>query len=494
MTSDQTTPALPGALLSPNLKAMAELTDILHDRDETLIKERDELKVLNRIISGANRSTTGKELFENTLPHILNAFGFCGGLAYLVNPKTRVAKIAYHIGADDWAVEKFKTLQIDEEPQKLVFNNGEPFIVENLQSRRPDGTYGKQIKSLISYPIRSPCGIVGAIALFSKTDAIISDETKISLPAISSYLGDALRRIWAEQNLIKEANKYQDLYKLLRSLCDNVTDMIWAKDLDKRYIFVNKAIAERLLLATDTDEPIGKDDLFFATRQREFHPDNPRWHTFGECCQDSDQVILDELTAKRFDEYGNVNGNLLYLEVFKAPFWDERGNLIGTVGCGRDVTEAKAQERERELLYMDNEVKNQELMAISEMLKNNVDDLTTNYNLIYSIIDNLPFAIAWKDKEGIYRGCNKRYAAIFGFNKEEIINSHFTKILPSYLIEKAIQSDKEAIETGKVKLDTRIQCPQGKILDVTFYKVTYNDECGNIAGTVVSIYNKERGE
>ena len=49
-------------------------------------------------------------------------------------------------------------------------------------------------------------------------------------------------------------------------LCDNVPDMIWAKDLEKRYTFVNKALCTNLLNARDTEEPIGKTDLFFSGR------------------------------------------------------------------------------------------------------------------------------------------------------------------------------------------------------------------------------------
>lgn len=125
---------------------------------------------------------------------------------------------------------------------------------------------------------------------------------------------------------------------LLRLMCDNVPDMIWAKDLDKRYLFANKAFCAQLLNARDTEEPLGKTDLFFAERERASHPGNPQWHTFGEICRDSDDIVLEKKQAGRFDEYGNVKGEFLFLDVYKAPFWDQAGNLIGTVGCARDVT------------------------------------------------------------------------------------------------------------------------------------------------------------
>lgn len=140
----------------------------------------------------------------------------------------------------------------------------------------------------------------------------------------------------------------QRLDTMLRLICDNVPDMIWAKDLDKRYIFANKAICEKLLGADGTNEPIGKTDLYFAQRLRASHPDNPEWHTFGEICRDTDQMTMDAGTESRFDEYGNVMGSFLFLDVRKAPLFDDAGEMIGTVGSARDVTAQKRMEKELE--------------------------------------------------------------------------------------------------------------------------------------------------
>ncbi|HPX62086.1 MAG TPA: PAS domain S-box protein [Deltaproteobacteria bacterium] len=139
--------------------------------------------------------------------------------------------------------------------------------------------------------------------------------------------------------------RYRQLAGLLRMMCDNVPDMIWAKDMDNRYIFANKAICRDLLGAADTDEPIGNDDLFFATRERSMHKDNPLWHTFGEICIDSDAATIKSGLAQQFDEFGNVRGKFLFLDVHKAPFLNENGEVIGTVGSARDVTRARQAEQ-----------------------------------------------------------------------------------------------------------------------------------------------------
>jgi signal transduction histidine kinase len=117
--------------------------------------------------------------------------------------------------------------------------------------------------------------------------------------------------------------------------------MLWVKDLNGIYMYANQAICDGLLMAKDTDEPIGKNDIFFALRERETHSDNPNWHTFGELCFNSDLIVINNNKPMKFEEYGNVKGEMLYLEVYKAPFYDVNGNIIGTVGAGRDISQLK---------------------------------------------------------------------------------------------------------------------------------------------------------
>jgi len=165
--------------------------------------------------------------------------------------------------------------------------------------------------------------------------------------------------------------------ELLKLLTENLPDMLWVKDLNGKYIYANKAICNGLLMAKDTKEPIGKGDVFFALREREAHGDKPHWHTFGELCFNSDQTVIDGGKPMKFEEYGNVKGKLLYLEVFKAPFYDKDKNIIGTVGSGRDITKMKKiqLELERTLKTLDKQRKELEYQA-------NHDSLTSLPNRI----------------------------------------------------------------------------------------------------------------
>lgn len=147
------------------------------------------------------------------------------------------------------------------------------------------------------------------------------------------------------ERLKKSEEKHRKLQQLFRNMVDIMPDMLWAKDLDKNYIFVNQSICRNLLNAKDIHEPIGKNDMFFATRERESHPEHPEWHTFGEICRDSDTIVLNTMKTGQFDEYGNVKGRFLYLDVIKTPLKNEHGQVIGVVGTARDVTAYKDAEK-----------------------------------------------------------------------------------------------------------------------------------------------------
>ena len=136
--------------------------------------------------------------------------------------------------------------------------------------------------------------------------------------------------------------------KFLELLSEDLPDMLWVKDIEGRYLFANKAIKENLLMVKEGEDIAGRDDLFFAMRERMTQPDNSQWHTFGELCADSDKIVIQENRPMRFEEYGNIKGEMTYLEVHKAPFHDENGVVLGTVGAGRDITLLKETQHQLE--------------------------------------------------------------------------------------------------------------------------------------------------
>ncbi|MDD9301224.1 MAG: PAS domain S-box protein [Desulfobacter sp.] len=117
-------------------------------------------------------------------------------------------------------------------------------------------------------------------------------------------------------------------------MMDNAPDLIWAKDMDDNYIFVNKATCHILLKCTSASKALGQNDIYFAAREN----NRGYLHTFGEICVNSDQVVKKSGKPGRFIEEGFVRGAYLILDVSKAPFYDDQGQMIGTVGSARDIT------------------------------------------------------------------------------------------------------------------------------------------------------------
>jgi diguanylate cyclase (GGDEF)-like protein/PAS domain S-box-containing protein len=139
----------------------------------------------------------------------------------------------------------------------------------------------------------------------------------------------------------------------LKLISKHLPDMLWAKDLEGNYLYANESICKNLLMAK-TNEVIGKNDVYFATRERNKHQSNKQWHTFGELCFNSDYVVLEHMKPMIFEEYGNIKGKLVYLEVHKAPLYDSNGVLIGTIGSGRDITsQIMLEETNKKLAFYD---------------------------------------------------------------------------------------------------------------------------------------------
>ena len=180
--------------------------------------------------------------------------------------------------------------------------------------------------------------------------AIAGKSLHVSRAAVSAIMGSerlademAERRL-AELALKDSEEKSQRLASMLRLICDNVPDMIWAKDLENRYVFANKALCEKLLDLVNTDEPLGKTFDYFVARERDRHPDDPEWYSYGQFAQDIDRHTLGRDEPTTFEESGNVFGKFVFLEAHQARLINARGEVIGTVGCARDITERKASE------------------------------------------------------------------------------------------------------------------------------------------------------
>jgi PAS domain S-box-containing protein len=154
-------------------------------------------------------------------------------------------------------------------------------------------------------------------------------------------LRDVSERMAREKALKDTEANYRKLVGMYRLMADNLSDMLWAKDLDNNYIFANKALCSKLLFATDTDEPIGKPVEFFIEREQASKPDDPNWYTIGSFIRMSDEATIKSGKPNGFNDFGYVRGAFMHLDIRKAPIFDADGKIIGVVGSATNVTQQK---------------------------------------------------------------------------------------------------------------------------------------------------------
>lgn len=142
---------------------------------------------------------------------------------------------------------------------------------------------------------------------------------------------------WRMERELHRAMRYQ------RALLDNFPFMVWLKDRDLRFLAVNKPLALAGGL-NDPDEACGLQD-------------HDLWPTdCADAYRADDIEVLNSRLPRCSESFVASGTGSICLEVWKAPVLDENGELLGTVGFARDISERKrseqALERSREQLAM----------------------------------------------------------------------------------------------------------------------------------------------
>jgi sigma-B regulation protein RsbU (phosphoserine phosphatase) len=121
---------------------------------------------------------------------------------------------------------------------------------------------------------------------------------------------------------------------LLQQLLDHIDDNIFFKDRDSKFIMINRANANWFGL-TDPQEIVGKDDFdFFEKEHAQKQLEEERW------IMETGKSVLGEVQSESQDD------NVHWGSVTKMPLRDQDGEIIGTMGIARDISELKIKEQE----------------------------------------------------------------------------------------------------------------------------------------------------
>ena len=145
-------------------------------------------------------------------------------------------------------------------------------------------------------------------------------------PATLAFLTDITERKRVEAALIEERN-------LLHTLMDNIPDHIYFKDRESRFTRINKAQAARFGFS-DPAQALGKTDFDF------FLPGHAQL-----AYEDEQEIIRTGKPMVGKEEREDwPDGHVTWVSTTKMPLRDAQGNITGTFGVSRDITERKRME------------------------------------------------------------------------------------------------------------------------------------------------------
>jgi PAS domain S-box-containing protein len=252
-----------------------------------------------------------------------------------------------------------------------------------------------------------------------------------------SVVRDISDRKQAEINL-------QQTNLLLQSVVEATSDMIFAKDSEHKYLFANSATLQLLGLSTEA-EIVGKTD--FDVLPLEFAQNIREW----------DERVLRSGIAEKFEEdVLNSAGQIVNLYTTKTPMRDPNGNIIGTVGMTRDISDLKQAEK----------------------------SLQETNTLLNSVLETMPDFFFAKDLQGRHIAVNSNLAEFFGKPLAEIIGKTDAELLPPEVADPIMAKDREILTTGITERFEEIVPNDGVDCTYLTIKTPLRDAKGNTMGLI----------
>lgn len=152
------------------------------------------------------------------------------------------------------------------------------------------------------------------------------------VPHILTVIRDITIRKQAEEALAQEQF-------LINALMNNLSDHVYFKDLESKFIRNNRSHALSFGL-DDPDQVIGKSDFDFFTEQ-----------AARQAFDDEQTIIKTGLPILKEEKLTRKDSSDAWFSAIKMPLRDFDGNIIGTFGISRDITGRKRSELESLALF-----------------------------------------------------------------------------------------------------------------------------------------------
>jgi sigma-B regulation protein RsbU (phosphoserine phosphatase) len=165
--------------------------------------------------------------------------------------------------------------------------------------------------------------------------SVRSDDEVGKLGTAFNRMAEALAQSYGalEQRVRERTAALVHERHLLQSLMDHLPDHIYFKDRASRFLRVNKALA-RAFGKRDPKEVEGKTDFDFFTPEH------------AQAALDDEQEVINTgqpVVGKEEKETWH-SGTSTWVSTTKVPFRDEQGQVVGSFGISRDITQRKLAE------------------------------------------------------------------------------------------------------------------------------------------------------
>ena len=246
----------------------------------------------------------------------------------------------------------------------------------------------------------------------------------------------------ANQALIKAKDQLEERVALrtkqlneekafLKILINTIPDIIFYKDVNRKYVGANKAFQKHI--GFDIDKLIGKTDLEILPTER------------ANKHMKDDELILEKASSELFESVSIMgNGKRVVVETLKTPYFTNDGKLAGLIGIGRDITEHKDAE----------------------------EKIKASENRFRSITSSAIDAIISADKNGIIESWNPAAVKIFGYTEEQAIGQNLDLIIPKKYHKRHHDGMNRVLTGGKKRAIGHIIEMEGQKKDKTIFPVS----------------------
>lgn len=251
------------------------------------------------------------------------------------------------------------------------------------------------------------------------------------------------------QEVRRRDSELRESQERLQAILDNAPAVIYLKDLEGRYLLVNRRF--------ETSFRVRREEVLGKTADEIFPLE------MAEAYRANDRRVFEVDTALEIEELASQeDGVHAYLSV-KFPLRDASGGPTALCGISTDITDRKRAE---------------------EALRKYADEIGDLY-------DNAPCGYHSLDADGIFVRVNETELAWLGYSREELIGKkRITDLLTAQSLEIFMRDQQQFRQTGLVRdVEFELIRKDGSVLPVSLSATAVRDGEGNLLGSRTTLFD-----